>query len=176
MGAGLRKKTCVIFKRRKEARLSRAEYKALAEFRFQVRKYLRYMEENARAHGHHPQQYQLLLAIEGLPDGKRPTIKTLADRMQLNHNSTVELVDRCEKRGLLRRTREGTTRREVTLTPTLAGMRMMEDQANASRAELREIGPLFLVSLQRLMEEASPDANAKTKFRVNGHQPMATKR
>jgi DNA-binding MarR family transcriptional regulator len=162
--------------RRNEKKLSRPEYKALAEFRYQIRKYLRYMEEKARARGHHPQQYQLLLAIEGLPDGKTPSIKTLAERMQLNHNSTVELVDRCEKRGLLRRTHDGINRREVTLAATPAGIRMMEDQANASRAELREIGPLLFASLQRLTEEAPPDVLAKVKFNTDGRRRKTMKR
>ncbi|HEX4426223.1 MAG TPA: helix-turn-helix domain-containing protein [Terriglobales bacterium] len=133
--------------------LTRSEYKALAEFRYQVRRYLRYMEEKARARGYNPQQYQLLLAIEGLPEGQMPTIKTIAERMQLNHNSAVELVDRCEKGGLLDRARTGRDRRVVTLLPTLKGKRMMEEQASASRAELQEIGPILLSSLQRLTSQ-----------------------
>ena len=156
---------------KKPKKLSQPEYKALAEFRYQIRRYLRYMEEKARGRGYHPQQYQLLLAIEGLPEEKRPTIKTLAERMQLNHNTMVELVDRCEQGGLLRRVREDRDpgdpaavrgpdredrdRRLVTLAPTPAGKRMMEDQASASRAELQEIGPVLFTSLKRLMEAPS---------------------
>src|SRR5258708_12212323 len=68
--------------------LNAAEYKALAEFRYQLRRFLRNMEEHARGIGHHPQQYQLLLAIKGLPRGQAPTIGAMADRMQLNHNTT----------------------------------------------------------------------------------------
>jgi DNA-binding MarR family transcriptional regulator len=142
-----------ISKERAARTLSKAEYKALANFRYQIRKYLRYMEEKARARGYHPQQYQLLLAIEGLPDGEMPTIKTLAERMQLNHNSTVELVDRCEKRGLLRRQRAGMDRRVVTLVATPIGKQMMQEQARASRAELQEIGPILFASLQQLIDE-----------------------
>ncbi len=140
---------------KKRKKLSQTEFKALAEFRYQIRKYLRYMEEKARARGYHPQQYQLLLAIEGLPEGKRPTIKTLAERMQLNHNTMVELVDCCEEGGLLRRVREDRDRRLVTMALTPAGKRVMEDQASASRAELQEIGPVLFTSLKRLMEAPS---------------------
>jgi DNA-binding MarR family transcriptional regulator len=111
------------------------------------------MEEKARARGYNPQQYQLLLAIEGLPEGQMPTIKTVAERMQLNHNTTVELVDRCEKRGLLRRRRAGLDRRVVTLMPTPEGKRMMQEQAAASRAELQEIGPILFESLQHLTRQ-----------------------
>ncbi len=132
--------------------LTRSEYLALAEFRYQIRRYLRYMEEKARARGYNPQQYQLLLAIEGLPEGQIPTIKVVAERMQLNHNTTVELVDRCEQRGLLRRQRAGLDRRLVTLVPTPEGKRMMHEQARASRAELQEVGPILFKSLQQLLD------------------------
>jgi DNA-binding MarR family transcriptional regulator len=131
--------------------LAPTEYVALAEFRYQIRRYLRYMEEEARANGHHPQQYQLLLAIKGLPKGKEPTISTLAERMQMNHNSMVGLVNRCEKRGLIRRTQSSTDRRQVALTITREGDLVLRQQANASRRELGSITPILFDSLERLM-------------------------
>jgi DNA-binding MarR family transcriptional regulator len=143
--------------------LSRTEYKALAEFRYQIRRYLRYMEEKARARGYNPQQYQLLLAIEGLPEHQLPTIKTVAERMQLNHNTTVGLVDRCEKRGLLRRERAGLDRRVVTLVLTPAGKRMMQEQASASRSELQEIGPVLFSSLRQLISNRQARQSALTR-------------
>ena len=131
--------------------LAAAEYVALAEFRYQIRRYLRYMEEEARANGHHPQQYQLLLAIKGLPKGKEPTVTTLAERMQMNHNSMVGLINRCEKRGLIRRTQSSHDRRQVTLGITGQGDLVLRQQANASRRELGSITPVLFDSLERLM-------------------------
>lgn len=134
--------------------LNGPEYIALAEFRYQLRRYLRHMEEEARANGHHPQQYQLLLAIKGLPPPRTPTVTVLAERMQMNHNSLVELADRCEKRGFLRRIRaSGADRRKVTLAITAAGEAMMRQQASASRQELQTIGPILVESLQRLLRD-----------------------
>ncbi|MGZ7091116.1 MAG: MarR family transcriptional regulator, partial [Candidatus Angelobacter sp.] len=72
--------------------LTEAEYLALGEFRYQLRRFLRNMEEASRLLGANPQQYQLVLAIKGLPRDVEPTISQLAERMQLNHNSMVELV------------------------------------------------------------------------------------
>src|SRR5690349_434659 len=80
--------------------LQESEYLALAEFRYQLRRFLRFMEDEVRDVGINPQQWQLVLAVKGLPRGQRPTISQLAERMQLNHNSMVELVDRCEEHGL----------------------------------------------------------------------------
>ena len=133
--------------------LTEAEYKALAEFRYQIRKFLRHMEEQARELGQNPQQYQVLLAIEGLPAGARPIISTLAERMQLNHNSMVELVDRCEERGLIRRTRSGADRRQVELAITADGYASLRRLASAARQELRAIGPSMAQALQSLLED-----------------------
>ncbi|HEY6252668.1 MAG TPA: MarR family winged helix-turn-helix transcriptional regulator [Candidatus Angelobacter sp.] len=128
-----------------------AEYMALAEFRYQIRKYLRFMEERARAAGQSPQQYQLILAIKGLPSGASPTIGALAERLQLNHNSMVELVDRCERRGLLRRTRSGNDRRQVELMVTAEGDSFLQTLASAGREELRSIGPILAQAIQHLI-------------------------
>src|SRR5258708_38248202 len=116
--------------------LNQAEYMALAEFRYQLRRFLRNMEEKSRDAGLNPQQYQLLLAIKGLPRQQSPTISALAERMQLNHNSTVELVDRCEERGLVSRLRTGSDRRHVTLSITPEGDVLLQRLATAARQEL----------------------------------------
>ena len=134
--------------------LLEAEYMALAEFRYQLRLFLRHMEEEVRQFGVNPQQYQLVLAVKGLPRGQEPTISRLADRMQLNHNSMVELVDRCEERSLLKRVRSGTDRRQVTLSITPEGEAMLRRLGSAARQELRSIGPLLVESVLRLTQES----------------------
>lgn len=135
--------------------LTDAQYIALAEFRYQLRRYIRYMEEQARGQGQQPQQYQLLLAIKGLPRELIPTISTLAERMQLNQNSLVELVNRCEKRGFLRRSRSVDDRRRVMLSVTAKGEAILRRQASASRQELLGIGPVLVDTLHRLMTDRS---------------------
>jgi DNA-binding MarR family transcriptional regulator len=102
-----------------------------------------------------PQQYQVLLAIKGLPADQVPTISRIAERMQLNHNSTVELVDRCEERGLLKRARSGSDRRQVTLMIAGEGDALLRRLGSAARQELRSIGPMLVDSVVRLTEENS---------------------
>jgi DNA-binding MarR family transcriptional regulator len=144
--------------------LNQAEYMDLAEFRYQIRKYLRFMEERARENGQSPQQYQLLLAIKGLPGHIGPTIGALADRLQLNHNSMVELVDRCEERGLLRRQRSGSDRRQVELAITAEGDAFLRKLASAGREELRSIGPILAQNIQRLItQETRQDSSGKAR-------------
>jgi DNA-binding MarR family transcriptional regulator len=130
--------------------LSEAEYMALAEFRFQLRKFMRHMEAEVRQLQVNPQQYQLVLAIKGLPKGEVPSISCLAERMQLNHNSMVELVDRCEENGLVRRVRSGSDRRQVTLSITSEGEGLLKKLGSAARNELRSIGAQLVDSVLKV--------------------------
>lgn len=151
--------------------LSESEYMSLAEFRYLIRKFLRQMEESARKAGHSPQHYQLLLAVKGLPQGMRPTIGVLAERMQLNHNSTVELVDRCARRGLLRRVRRDADRRQVTLEVTPRGEAFMRRQASAGREQLRGIGPVLMESIQRVIQNKASARSSKRETKRNRTGP-----
>ncbi|HLW54284.1 MAG TPA: MarR family transcriptional regulator [Candidatus Angelobacter sp.] len=145
--------------------LREAEYTALAEFRYQVRKFQRHMQEQVRRLGVNPQQYQLVLAVKGLPEGQSPTIGALAERMQLNHNSTVELVDRCERRGLLRRDRAGQDRRQVILSITGRGENLLRKLGSTARGELLGSGPSLVDAVQQL-----------TLGSTNNHRGRASKK
>jgi DNA-binding MarR family transcriptional regulator len=150
--------------------LSEPEYLALAEFRYQLRQFLRHMEEATRALGTNPQQYQLVLAIKGLPREMAPTISHLAERMQLNHNSMVELVDRCEENNLLRRTRSSADRRQVTLSITPEGEALLRKLGVAARQELRDSGPVLVDAILRLTGESrsAKDIAAAPRPRTGG--------
>ncbi len=76
----------------------------LAEFRYQLRQFLSFSETEADRFGIAAQQYQLMQVIGAMEAGQTASISFLAERMILRHNSTVELVDRAEKAGLVRRT------------------------------------------------------------------------
>lgn len=130
-----------------------AEYIALAEFRYQLRRFSRHMEEQVRSLGVNPQQYQVVLAVRGLPEGEAPTVTRLAERMQLNHNSMVELIDRCEHAGLLRRTRSDSDRRQVTLAITSRGKGLLRKLGRAAREELRGTGPSLVKAVLRLTQD-----------------------
>lgn len=76
------------------------DYQALAEFRFEIRRFLNFSEQIARAAGLEPQQHQALLAIKGLPEHRTATVGVLAERLLIQHHSAVELVNRLETKGL----------------------------------------------------------------------------
>jgi DNA-binding MarR family transcriptional regulator len=125
----------------------------MAEFRHQLRRFLRFSELAAPAAGLEPQQYLLLLALRGLPQGMQPTVGVLAERLQLRHHSTVELVDRLERRGLVMRSRNARDRRQILLRTTPRGGRVLRQLAQHHREALRMVGPHLMCALRAVLRE-----------------------
>jgi DNA-binding MarR family transcriptional regulator len=96
--------------------LTTQDYEALAELRHQIRHFVRFSEEVSRNTGLKPQQHQLMLTLKGLPEGTRPCVGEMAQRLQIKHHSAVELIDRLVAGGYVRRNRGAADRREVLLT------------------------------------------------------------
>ena len=131
-------------------KLTLSDYQALAEFRFQIRKFLRFSELAVRAAGMEPGQYQLMLAIKGIPQEVRPRIRELADRMHIRHHSAVELVNRLEAGGYVRRERAQDDRREVLLALTAKGEKVLAELALHHHDELRSAASSLVAALRRL--------------------------
>jgi len=119
---------------------SAVDYRALAEFRYQIRKFLTFSQQAARAAGIDPQQHQLLLAIRGLPEQIKPSIRAMAERLQIRHHSAVELIDRSVAHGLVERRRDGVDRRQVTIHLTAKGEKLLAELSVHHRDELRTAG------------------------------------
>jgi DNA-binding MarR family transcriptional regulator len=135
------------------ARIRTGEYEALAEIRYRIRRFLVFSEASARDVGIEPQQHQLLLAIRGLPEDVPPTIGRVAERLQIQHNSTVELVNRSCEKGLVEKHASEGDRREVRLQITARGMRLLERLAVAHRNELRDAAPALVDALMALVAD-----------------------
>jgi len=131
--------------------LTAAEYRALAEFRYQIRRFLRFSEDQARSAGLEPQQHQLLLAIKGLPEGRDATIGEISTRLQLRHHSTVELIDRMTSRGLVKRIHGETDHREVLVRLTRSGEAVLRRLSLSHRAELGTAGVELSRSLRAVL-------------------------
>ena len=139
----------------------------MAELRYQIRKFLRFSENAARQAGIEPQQHQLLLAIRGLPDGTSPTIGVLAERMQLQHHSTVELVDRLVDRNFLCRLRSTNDRRQVLVKLTHDGEEFLEKLSLHHLEELQSAGPTFVKVLNSLIGASHTDKTDSASEVVN---------
>jgi DNA-binding MarR family transcriptional regulator len=129
-----------------------ADYRALAEFRHQIRRFLAFSAAAARREGIEPQQHQALLAITGLPPDTAPTIGAVAQRLQLRHHTTVELVDRLAARGLVTRTRSTADRRRVELRLTRRGEGLLRRLSLHHLAELRTLAPALARTLGTLTD------------------------
>src|SRR5262245_61329504 len=135
-----------------------SRYRALAEFRYHIRQYLHFSDQAAKAAGLEPRQYQLLLAIKGLPEDVAPTVSTLAHQLRILHHSTVELVNRAQRNGLVKRVRTGTY---VLVQLTKKGERTLERVVDKRVRELRAAGPTLVKALQELID--SEDVPVKSR-------------
>lgn len=144
-----------------EVKLS--DYQALAEFRYQLRRFLHFSEETARQFDIEPQQHQLMLAVKGKPDTEECRIAYLAERLQIQHHSAVELVDRLEKKGLVTRTRGDEDRREVHVQLTARGERLLGELTVHTRSELRSAAPALVATLHRLTAQATKEGRLSSE-------------
>jgi DNA-binding MarR family transcriptional regulator len=127
------------------------DYRELAEFRYQLRHFLQFSEVRAREHGIEPQQHQALLAIKGLPGGANPTITELSHRLALRHHTTVELVDRMEAAGFLKRQADPEDGRQILVQLTPHGTAKLQSLSVAHRDELRVKGPELAKALRAVL-------------------------
>lgn len=137
------------------------DYRALAELRYQIRRFRRFSEQAARSAGIEPQQYQLLLALKGLPEGRKPTIGELAERLQIQHNSTVELINRLVEHDLVERQRDENDQRQVIITLTSRGEQILQHLALHHQKELQTVGPALLQALETIL---APGADTRSSL------------
>jgi DNA-binding MarR family transcriptional regulator len=134
--------------------LSFGELRALADFRFEIRRYLAFAEGEASRAGIEPKQYQLMLALAAMPEEEPVTIGALAERLLTRHHSAVGLVDRLEAKRLVRRTRSDIDGRFVTVSLTAAGREVLEKLSLLHQDELVRIAPLVVTTLQTILKSA----------------------
>ena len=132
-------------------RVGDSGYRALAEFRYQIRYFLTDSDEAARSAGLEPEQYQLLLAIKGMPVGQEPAIQALAHRLRVHHNTAVERIDRLARMGLLQRKRGHSDARVVLVELTARGERLLGSLAGKRMTELCQAGPKLIAALARVI-------------------------
>lgn len=145
----------------KAPRVPQTDLRALAAFRYELRCFLAFSEQAARAAGVEPQQHQLLLAIGGLPVGQRPNIRKLAERLCVQHHTAVALVDKVEERGLVRRERSLEDKREVLVRLTDAGMELLQHLSREHRDHLQNVGPEMVAALGAILDARGWDAREK---------------
>ena len=135
----------------------------LAEFRYELRRFLHFSERAAVEVGLQPQQHQLLLQVAGAPEGETVTIAYAAERLSLRHHSVVELVNRSEREGLLVRTVDTVDKRRAILQATRKGERVLDRLAGDHARELNELAPRLVKAVKRIGGHAQDGAGANTQ-------------
>jgi DNA-binding MarR family transcriptional regulator len=132
--------------------------RTLADFRYELRRFLHFSECAAFEVGLQPQQHQLLLQVAGASEGMAVTIAYAAERMGLKHNSAVELVDRSVREGLLTRKTDADDRRRMILHVTHRGKQLLGRLSGDHARELNELGP----RLERVLRQIRLHAPSAT--------------
>ena len=129
----------------------------LADFRYELRRFLQFSESAAQEAGLQPQQHQLLLQVAGAAEGTPVTIAYAAQRLGLKHNSTVELVDRSEREDLIERTTDKEDKRRAILRLTRKGRQVLQRLSGEHARELNEMAPRLVRALRRVqMHSGAP--------------------
>lgn len=133
----------------------------LADFRFELRRFLQFSESASVEAGLQPQQHQLLLQVAGAPEGTPVTIAYAAMRLGLKHNSTVELVDRSEKEELIERTSDKEDKRRAILRLTRKGRQVLQRLSGEHAEELNEMAPRLVRALRRVQMHSRNSATSE---------------
>jgi DNA-binding MarR family transcriptional regulator len=135
---------------RATASLSQADYEALANLRFALRRFSAFSAAAAHARGLPPQQHQALLAIRGCPAGTTMTVGALAESLFVAPHTAAELVGRLADSGLVRRIVDPDDRRRQTLTLTRRAETMLARLSAAHLNEIRTMAPELIRTLRRI--------------------------
>jgi DNA-binding MarR family transcriptional regulator len=131
--------------------VTQIEYEELADFRYQIRRFLHFSEGAAQTEGLETQQHQALLAIRAMPPAEPCSIGTLAKRLFLQHQSTVGLVDRLERGGLVRRSPSSRDGRQVFVALTRKGEAVLKRLSETHHAELEVRAPELARALRAII-------------------------
>ena len=142
--------------------LKESDFRSLAEFRYRIRLFLAESEQTTRAAGLEPEQFQLLLAVRGLPPGTSAFIQHLAARLLVKHNTAVERIDRLARMGLLRRLHDHADHRIVHVELSARGNRMVEKLSRQRMQELRRSGPELIAALSKVISSAHLAARTRS--------------
>jgi DNA-binding MarR family transcriptional regulator len=133
----------------RRAEITRAEYQALSEFRYLLRRFLEFSQNAARGVGLQPRQHQALLAIKGFPQDGPVSVGDLAERLRIRHHSAVELVDRLSEAGLVVRQHDENDQRRVILNLTERADAYLAELSAVHLDELSRIEPMLTRILSR---------------------------
>ncbi|HUZ66865.1 MAG TPA: MarR family transcriptional regulator [Beijerinckiaceae bacterium] len=131
-----------------------SDYRALADFRSVLRRFLAFSDAAATTAGLTAQRYQALLAIRVRASTQIMSVGALAEELLIKPHSAAELVNRLEAAGLVRRAIDSADRRRVLLALTEEGETRLSQLARAQLQEL-ESHRAALLDLMDALQKSS---------------------
>lgn len=129
--------------------LTDSEYRPLADFRYGLRKFLRFSKEFLAAEAKlTPEQYEALLALRAFSAKNGLLVGELSNRLQVKHHTAVSLADKLVRRRLVTRRRDAADRRKVYLNLTKSGEAVVARLASRHWDELRALSAELIAALQ----------------------------
>jgi DNA-binding MarR family transcriptional regulator len=148
------------------ASVSPKHYRALAAFRYAMRRFLRFSKEYLAAEaGLTPEQYEALLALKVFSASDGLLVGQLSERLQVKHHTAVSLTDKLAARKLVTKQRGIADRRQVYVKLTDAGSTLLTSMARIHRDELHARSPEMMDALGRL-SVAVPPTETKMLYMV----------
>ncbi|MBL0577695.1 MULTISPECIES: MarR family winged helix-turn-helix transcriptional regulator [Aeromonas] len=126
--------------------LTKVQFEALSEFRYQLKRFLHFSETAAKELGLTPLQYLSLLHIQGYPGRNWASVGELAERLQMSHHATVALLTRCEELDLVERRKNENDKRKVDVYLTDKGREYLQQLAQQHKTELQSLQNTFQVA------------------------------
>ena len=127
--------------------LTKSEFEALSEFRFQIRRFERFSENIVQKHGITHLQYLLMLHIKGYPGLNYATVGELSERLQARQHGVVALISRCETNQLVQRRQSKVDKRQVEIFLLEKGEVLLAHLAELHRIELQSLKTVFPIPL-----------------------------
>ncbi len=131
-------------------RLTEADYKVLAGFRYELRRFLAFSKREAEGAGLKPQQYQALLALKAKGPSEPMAAKELADELFIRLSTAVELIDRLQDQNLVARTASPDDGRRMLVSLTPEAETVLQNLAAVHMAELKAHVPQLIDLLGRI--------------------------
>jgi DNA-binding MarR family transcriptional regulator len=111
------------------------------------------------------QQYQLMQVVAAMPEGQEASISYVAERMVLRHNSAVELVDRAERAGLVKREADPKDMRRSLVRMTTEGDAILQKLTAEHLKELPALAEGLSAALENLRKALTPVASGEASDR-----------
>lgn len=135
----------------KRSELADEDFRALAAFRYELRRYLAFAQNVAEEHGITMQHHQAMLAVRASA-ARMLSISELAETLFLRHHSAVELTDRLEKAGLVERVDDPRDGRRTLVRLSDHGSELLNSLAGRHLQEVREHGPKLVRTLRKVIK------------------------